>query len=277
VNFYSYAPNTGMQFHHTGKEAKETADKALRTLVHNLVTAPDVLETVTWGEVTERAAATGEVGYALKRQDRLSYEAQYPQVIDGRMPDVDGNLFAIKNIHDADLLEHDTVLSIAAIWEGLHGKMARFKRYCFEDVTTFVDLLFEKYKVKRGGTEGNMSFTTFDRRWKLVIGIQKTIDFGPEIEVAKVKMLQAAKEMSRDDDTDLETLVTATYTQIDGKLRVAEILRLCTHKINNATWNEAVEIARAAIEVIGKKKQIRLYKRSDQGQYDAVPLNISAL
>lgn len=272
MNYYSYSPGMGMQYHETGKEAKQAADEAIM-----LGEADVFIKTITWGEVTERAASTG-VGYALKRQDRLSYEAKYPQVIDGRMPDADGNLFLITNIREADLLEHDMVLSIATIWADLNGKLHRFKRYCFEDVTTFVDLLFERENVKRGGSEGNMTFTTHDRRWKLNIGIQKTIDFGPEIEVAKVMMLQAAQEMSRDDNNDLQTLVTATYTQIDGKLRVAEILRLCNHKISNETWNSAVEIVRSAIEVIGKKKQLRLYRRNDQtGQYDAVSLNISAL
>ena len=276
MDFYSYAPNTGMQYHLTKKEAMDAAGKAMRQLLHNNITGSDV-ETITWGEVTERATPTGEASYVFKRQDRLSYESAHPQVINGRMPDVDGNLILLKNIHESELVEHDMVLSIAAIWENLNGKMARFKQYCFEDVTTFVDILFDRFKAKRGGTEGNMTFTTVDRRWKLVISIQKSIAFGPEIEVAKVKMLEAVKQMAPDDSNDLETIVTATYTQIDGKLRVAEILRLCNYKINNPTWNEATEIVKAALEVIGKKQQIRLYRRTDQGQYDAVPLNIAAL
>lgn len=276
MNFYSYAPNTGMEYHTTKIEAQEAAAEALRVLLHTGQTAGNV-DDVTWGEVTERATRTGEAGYALKRQDRLSYEAAYPQVVDGRMTDADGNLILITNIHESDLVEHDMVLSIASIWETLTGKMERFKQYCFEDVTTYVELLFEKYKTKRGGTEGNMSFTTFDRRYKLVIAIQRLITFGPEVLVAKAKMLEAAKEMSADDSHDVETMITAAFTQIDGQLRVAEVLRMCNYKFTNATWNEAVGIVREAIEVIGKKKQIRLYRRNDAGQYDAVPLNIAAL
>jgi hypothetical protein len=276
MNFYSYADNRGMQYHPTKEEAISACDGALREFIHNGgIKHPDVLGNITWGEATERVAQVADNSFALKRQDRLTYEAAHPQVVDGRMPDADGNLILLSNIHEQDQLEHDMVLSIAAIWENLNGKLNRFKGYCFEDVTTFVDLLFEKYKAKRGGTEGNMSFTTLDRRWKLIIAIQKTIDFGPEIEVAKVKMLQAVKEMAN--SADMETIVTATYTQIDGKLRVAEILRLCNYKINNETWNEAVKIVKDAIEVISKKKQIRLYHRNDQGQYDAVSLNIAAL
>ncbi|MDZ4185763.1 MAG: DUF3164 family protein [Desulfuromonadales bacterium] len=267
MNYYSYSPTRGMQYHPTGKEAKEAA---------NLLAIASVdLGLVTWGEVTERATPTAGGGFALKRQERLGYEAEHPQVVDGRMADCDGNLILIQNIHDADLLEHDMVLSVACIWENLSAKIARFKQHNFEDVTTFVDILFDRYAAKRGGSEGNMTFTTVDRKYKLQVAIQKAIAFGPEIEVAKTKMLEAVKEMS--DSGDLETIVTATFTQIDGKLRVAEILRLRNYKISNKTWNEAVEIINAAIEVISAKKQIRLYRRNEQGQYDAVPLNIAAI
>lgn len=274
MKFYSYSPHYGMQFHPTGQEAKIAADTAIRDFLFHDVGAD--IRDITWGEVTERATPTGAEGFTLKRQDRLSYEAAYPQVVDGRMEDCDGNLIWVKNIEEAKLVEHDLVLSIACIWELLSGKIERFKRNNFEDVTTFVDILFEKYQAKRGGTEGNMTFTTFDRKWKLQIAIQKMIDFGPEIAVALEMMLQAAKEMAGD-NSDLETLVTATYTARNGKLRVAEILRLCNHKINNDTWNDAVRITRAAIEVISKKKQIRLYRRGENGKYEAVPLDIAAI
>ncbi|MDO9079244.1 MAG: DUF3164 family protein [Desulfuromonadales bacterium] len=275
MTHYSYSPHGGMQYHLNGKDAKEAADKAIRLFAHNSITDPEILDTITWGEVTERATPTGAEGFALKRQERLSYEAEHPQVVDGRMADCDGNLILVTNLHDADLLEHDMVLSVACIWENLSAKIARFKQHNFEDVTTFVDILFDRYAAKRGGSEGNMTFTTVDRKYKLQVAIQKAIAFGPEIEVAKTKMLEAVKEMS--DSGDLETIVTATFTQIDGKLRVAEILRLRNYKISNKTWNEAVEIINAAIEVISAKKQIRLYRRSEQGQYDAVPLNIAAI
>lgn len=268
MNFYSYSPYGGMKYHATKIEAREAAEAALRS--------DPVSEIITWGEVTERAVDTG-AGFVFKRQERLSYEATHPQVIDGRMEDAIGSLVLVKNIAEMELLQHDLVLSIATIWTNLSGKIQRFKQHNFEDVTTFVDLLYERHKAKRGGTHGNMTFTTVDRRWKLVIAIQKTIDFGPEIEVAKAKMLEAVKEMSADDSGDLETIVMDAYTQIDGKLRVAEILRLCRRKISNATWNEAVEIIKAAIEVISKKKQIRLYERNEVGAYIAIPLDIAGL
>lgn len=276
MNFFSYSFLSGMQYHPTGPEAKQAADEAMRIMSADpTLYCGDDLTGITWGEVVERAHPTGDVGYALKRQDRITYEAVYPQVIDGRMMTAEGDLRLLQNFHESDLLEHDMVLSIACIWEGLSARIDRFKQHNFEDVTVFADLLYEKYQAKRGGKEGGMSFTTIDKKFKLIISIQKTLDLGPEILVAKSKMLEAIEQTGG--DSDFKALVTAAYSMTDGKVSVAKILSLRSIKISNALWNEALAIAIDAIEVISKKKQIRLYKKNDAGKYISIPLDIAAI
>lgn len=291
-NFYSYAPNGGMQYHETGAEAKAAAEKAIRQLATESglqcagsaeALAKDIA-TITWGEVTERAAYTG-AGHALKNALRLSYEAQYPRVIDGRMENGNGDLVLVKNVHDTDLIYDDLVLSIAVIWKSLAGKIERFKGYNFRDVSTVLSLLEEKFDVKRGGGEGNMTFFTFDRKFKLQIAIQKKIDFGPELQMAEKKLLEALDTMAANltngnesaDAADMRTIVTSSFKLVDGKIRVSEVLRLRNNKINSALWNEGIDIIDEAIIVVAKKKQIRLYERNDQGAYVAIPLDIAAI
>jgi hypothetical protein len=281
LNFYSYAPNGGMEYHATKQQAQDAAEKALRQLVYAGVTGPD-LEAITWGEVTKRAAATGETGYALKNALRLAYEAETPQVVDGKMLDSCGNLILLRNIHETDLMYHDLVLSIAVIWKSLSGKIERFKSYNFADITAALGLLNEKYNVARGGRDGNMTFFTFDRKFKLQIAIQKKLDFGPELQAAESKLYAALEQMTgsgtdSDDAGDLKTIVTGAFTLVDGKLRVSEVLRLRTFKVANALWNEAMAIVNASLIVLSKKKQIRLYERNEAGDYDAIPLDIAAL
>jgi hypothetical protein len=275
MNFYSYAPQTGMQYHATDKEAKGAADAALRQLVHNGLTGPD-LETVTWGEVRERATDNGAMGFVLKNALRVAYEAEHPQVIDGRMENANGDLVLVQNIHEKDLLYHDMVLEIAVFWLYLSGKIQRFKGYNFRDVTTVVTAMFEKYGVKRGGEEGNMTFRTFDGRFKLNIAIQKQLAFGPEIQAAQAKLLEALEEMTPEEATDLRTLVNTGFKQVDGQVSISKILPLRSLKISNAKWNEGMEIVADALIVASKKKQVRLYQRNEQGQYIAIPLDIAA-
>ncbi|HEX9080251.1 MAG TPA: DUF3164 family protein [Desulfuromonadaceae bacterium] len=275
-HFYSYAPQTGMQYHATKEAAKEAAGAALRQLNHNGITGPDV-ETVTWGEIRERAAAEDGAPAVLRNNLRLCYEREHPQVVDGKMHDSQGNLILLRNIHETDLMYHDLVLTVAAIWKDMSAKIARFKQHNFEDVTAVLDLLFEKYQIERGGRDGNMQFFTFDRRYKLAIAIQKKIDFGPELQAAEAKLQEALNEMATAETGDLHTLVTAAFNLDGGKVRVAEILRLRRYKIANELWNEAMRIIDQAILVISSKRQIRLYERNPAGEYINIPLDIAAL
>lgn len=284
MNFYSYSPRHGMCYHPTKELAIEAAEGNVTASIRQEADHRE-LEMITWGEVTERAQPTGAVGFALKRQDRLSYEAEHPQVIDGRMRDENDSLVLVRNIHEKDLLFNDLVLSIALIWKGLAGRIERFKGHNFRDVQAVLSLIFEHHNVKRGGRDGNMQFFTFDRKFKLQIAIQKGLDFGPELVIAEEKLLQAARQLttavSGDADSeqaaDLETIVTGAFKRTDGKISVSKVLSLRRYKIHNALWNEGMKIIDEAIIVTSKKQQIRLYERAVTGAYIAIPLDIAAL
>lgn len=281
MNFYSYSPAEGMQYHKTGAEAKRVADDTLLAMsVTYPAPTPDEISQVTWGEVTERGTKTGDFSCALKRQDRLTYESEYPQVINGRMEDADGSLVLVSRIRETDLLYNDLVLTIATIWQQLSGKIQRFKQHTFEDVNTALALLLEKHNVERGGRDGNLQFFTFNRKFKLTIAIQKKIDFGPELQAAQAKIMAALDQMgdaNTEGVADLRTIATGSFTLVDGRIRVASVLQLRAFKIKNALWNEGMQIIDNAIVVISSKKQIRLYERNEQGEYIAIPLDIAAL
>jgi hypothetical protein len=277
MNFYSYTPQNGMQYHETKELAKGVTEHALQEFANSCPINPEMASRITWGEVRERGIQAADDTYTLKNQLRLTYETANPQVIDGKMHDSQGNLILLKNIHETDLMYHDLVLSIAAIWLDLSGKIARFKQHNFEDVTTVLALLFEMFKVERGGRDGNMTFYTFDRKYKLAIAIQKKIDFGPELQAAERKLQEALDQMATSETGDLKTLLTAAFNLDGGKVRVAEILRLRSYKIENALWNEGIDIINKAIVVISSKKQIRLYERNAAGEYVNIPLDIAAL
>lgn len=274
MNFYSYSPLRGMQYHPTSDEAKLSADTALKSYTAEDF---DIPSQITWGKVTERATSSGDFNLILKRQDLLSYLAEYPQLKDGsKMENAFGDDIQIKNIKPKDLLINDTVLPIAVIWEELSAQIKRFKTYSLLEILAMADVLFELHGVKRGGSEGNMEFKMYNGLYKVTVGIQKSFCFGPEIHVARQKMIEAL-DCYPEEANDLKAMVTTAYTQIDGQLRVAEILRLRNLEINNPLWIEALDIIAKALEVKSSKRQLRLHKRNDSGGYDPIPLDIAAL
>ncbi len=277
MNFYSYAPRYGMDYFSTKEEAKRVAEGNIQACLREGLN----IDQITWGEVRERAASVDGNAPTLRNQLRLTYEAAHPQVVNGRMENGRGDLVLVQNIHEMDMLHHDTVLTIAAIWKDLHGKIARFKQHNFEDITCMTELIFEKFNVKRGGKHGNMVFSTVDRKFRLLVAIQNKIDFGPELQAAERKLRDALSNMASDSTSenaaDLQTLVTAAFSLDNGSLRVSEVLRLRGFKISNELWNEGIQIINQAIKVISKKKQIRLQERNAVGAYINIPLDIAAL
>lgn len=280
MNYFSYTPHGGYQEHTFKTDAQQRAADAIKDLALMNSTAPSEcqykLSDIVWGEISERAMPTSDSGHALKRQELVSYEDEYPQVIDGKMENPFGDLIQIKNIKSKDLLTHDVVLQIAVVWMTLSAKIKRFKGYALMEIMALADTLFEQHGVKRGGSEGNMKFKTYDGRYKLIVGIQKTMAFGPEIQAARQKMIAALDNYPAEAD-DLKSIVTTAFTQIDGQLRVAEILRLRNLQINNQLWVEGMEIVAESLRVESSKKQLRLYARNTSGDYIAIPLNIAAL
>lgn len=277
MKFYSYSPHEGMQYHPTKDLATKATDDALQAMTARGDYTIDEIASITWGEVTERAASNDAGGYVRRRQDRLSYDAAHPPEVPGRMENRQGELTRIANIKEQDLLEHELVLDIACIWKPLSERVARFKNNTFCDVNEFVNLLFEQFNVARGGTEGNMQFTTFDGRFMLKIAIQKHIGLGPELQAARKKLLDAV-EMYPEEADDLKTIVQGTFFPTDGNVVVAKVLALRAYKLSNPLWNEGMDIINKAIEVVGAKKQVRLYERNELGgKYIAIPLDIAAL
>lgn len=274
--FYSYSPHEGMQYHAIKQDAIDATDTAIKTMAATLEYAESDFNQVTWGEVTERAASNDAGGHVRRRQDRISYDAAHPPEVPGRMENRQGELTRISNIKEQDLLEHELVLDIACIWKPLSERVARFKNNTFCDVNEYVNLLFEQFNVARGGTEGNMQFTTFDGKYMLKIAIQKHIGLGPELQAARKKLLDAV-EMYPEEANDLKTIVQGTFFPTDGNVVVAKVLALLAYKLSNPLWNEGMDIIKKAIEVVGRKKQVRLYERDEQNKYIAIPLDIAAL
>lgn len=276
MKFYSYSPHEGMQYHATKDLAIQATDDALQAMTARGDYTIDEIASITWGEVTERAASNNAGGHVRRRQDRLSHDAAHPPEVPGRMENRQGELTRISNIKEQDLLEHELVLDIACIWKPLSERVARFKNNTFCDVNEYVNLLFEQFNVARGGTEGNMQFTTFDGKYMLKIAIQKHIGLGPELQAARKKLLDAV-EMYPEEANDLKTIVQGTFFPTDGNVVVAKVLALRAYKLNNPLWHEGMDIINKAIEIVGAKKQVRLYERNEQGKYISIPLDIAAL
>ena len=202
-------------------------------------------------------------------------EKQIPQ---GMMEDAKGRFVPVANVHETDKLADALVAEIAVKWGELNRAIAEFKNKTFGDVGAYLDLIFEKYQVKRGGKKGNVQLFTYDGRYKLVVAVAEHIKFGPELKVGEQLIYECLSELTDGQKTDLVAIVNHVFAaDADGNLNVSRILSLRRIRVEHPKWIKGRAAINDAIQVVGSKQYMRLYQRNEQGEYIAIPLDVAAL
>jgi len=178
------------------------------------------------------------------------------------MHDAKGALVPVSLIKPAHLLEDDTVRKIMGFGKALSEQVAGFKAHTFEDLGDFDALLAQEYNLTKGGPKGNRTYSTFDGLMKVEIRIQDQLDFGPELQTAKVLVDECLNEWSADSRPEIQALVTRAFnTDKAGQINRSEIFMMLRLEIEDRRWTEAMRAVREAIRIVGSKTHIRLYFR----------------
>ena len=189
-----------------------------------------------------------------------------------------GHLVPLVKVRAEHLLEDQTVRNIIGFAEDLSARIKRFRGHTFDDVATFVEILAEKYKGKRGGAKGNTTITSFDGCLKVVIAVQEQLSFGPELQVAKELVDECIAAWSDGATPELLALVSHAF-QVDkeGRINRAALFQLRRLDIEREPWPQAMAALADAIRVIGSREYVRFYKRPNpRGRWEAIPIDLAA-
>jgi len=154
-----------------------------------------------------------------------------------------------------------------------------FKKETLEDISTYMQILRDEYKLEpmKKGNKGNITLESFDGLKKVQIAVATHIGFDEKLTFAKEKFDMYFKEITKDADGDLKTLIMKVF-EVDkkGNVNVKQILSLKSYDIAHPLWLEAMAIIDDAIEIVGSKSYIRFYERkSTEDKWDNISLNIS--
>lgn len=182
-------------------------------------------------------------------------------------------------VKDEDLLEDDMVRSLMGTARELKDNLAALKARALSECRAFQSLLGDHYGVTKGGTKGNVTFTSFDGLAKVEIKVQDRLTFGPALQVAKDLIDEFIMAKLAGSDDDIAALVVHAF-QVDkeGNISVDRILGLQRMKITHPKWQQAMEAIRDAIRVTDTTAYIRFYQRRDADErWQAVSLDIAKL
>ncbi len=196
------------------------------------------------------------------------------------MRDARGALIPIETIGTQDLLSDELIGKVFVYASELSAQIARFKRHTFDDLTAFQDLLAQEYGVARSEKwKGNYTLTSVNGCKKVVVAIAERIDFGPELQVAKLLVDECLIEWSADSSANLRTIVNRAFAvDQQGKINKAELFSILRLEIDDERWKRAMGAIRDSIRVTGTKEYVRFYERpTAEAPWVPVVLDIAAL
>jgi hypothetical protein len=194
------------------------------------------------------------------------------------MTDSQGRQVPVEMVRPIDKLRDQTVRRIAEEAMRMKEVLAEFKQRIRDDIYTFVELSANQYGRSWGGRKGNITLTTYDGRYRLVIAINEQLVFDERLQVAREIIGACLDRWSKDARAEIRLLVNDAF-QVDkaGKINTARVLGLRRLEIKDPDWQEAMRAITESIQVSGSKQYLRFYERDAAGEYIQIPLDVAAL
>lgn len=193
------------------------------------------------------------------------------------MTDAKGSLVPINLIKPVDKLEDEIVRKIMKYATDLNVQITRFRGHTMTDLGEFDALLEQEYNTKKRGKKGNRTYSTFDGLQKVVVQIQDTIDFGPQLQQAKTLLDECMNEWAANARPEIQAIITRAFnTDKEGKVNRSEIFMLLRLDISDERWLEAMRAIREAMRVTSSKEYVRFYTRDAiQDPWKPVTINLA--
>ena len=197
--------------------------------------------------------------------------------MDGYMKDAKGRLVPIALVKPVDLARDQIVTEIVKKSLELASILGAFKKRSLDDVRAFIDLSAEQYGVKIGGRKGNVTLSSYDGEYRVLIAIDERISFDERLQAAKALIDECIKSWTVGARGELKGLIDDAFAvDKQGKINTSRVLGLRRLDIADPTWLRAMDAISDSITVIDSKEYIRVYRRNNKGEYDLVSLDVVA-
>ncbi|MBG0809882.1 DUF3164 family protein [Methylosinus sp. H3A] len=191
--------------------------------------------------------------------------------------DARGAFVPIESIKPLDLLVDGEVRKVIDHARDLSAQIARFKGHTFDDIGSLQALVAQEYGATLGGQKGNVTLTTFDGLMKVQVQVQDQIDFGPELQAAKLLVDECLRDWSAESRSEIRALVTRAF-QVDqqGKINRSEIFMLLRVEIEDERWQRGMKAVRDSMRIIGSRTYVRFAERDEpDGPWRSITIDLA--
>ncbi|WP_323114308.1 DUF3164 family protein [Pseudomonas guariconensis] len=197
---------------------------------------------------------------------------------EGFLKDAKGHLVPLDLVKPIDMARNDLVLELVKKAQAVSDVLATFKADAFGDIKAFVDMSAEQYNAKLGGKKGNLTLMSFDGQFKVVQAAQDNIRFDERLQAARALIDECLTEWTQDARSEVRAIVNEAFrADKQGEISTGRVLALRRMDIKDERWQRAMEAIGDAVQVVGSKSYIRVYRRvGDSEQYVPIPLDIAS-
>ena len=192
--------------------------------------------------------------------------------------DARGALVPVASIKQIDLLRDDLVRDVFENVLPVRDELMRLKQLALNEIHDFVELSANEYGVQLGGKKGNVTLTSFDGEFRLMVAMSDTLAFDERLQAAKKLIDECLEEWTQNSDANLKTVVQAAFdVNKQGHINTARVLGLRRLNITHDKWTQAMTILSDSIQVLASKEYVRFYQRNTDGKYELINLDLATV
>ena len=203
------------------------------------------------------------------------------KIVDGKefLEDGNGGLIPISAIKPIDLKRHEAVTSIMADTFKERDRLIEFKKSIWLRVQDFLaESATDSGARKFGGAKGNVTLTSFDGKYKVMVAVNDTIQFNEKLQVAKQLIDKCIASWSEGANENLRAIVDDAFNVgKSGLVSTSRVLGLRRLNIKDPTWKKAMDAITESMQVASSKTYMRFYERQSDGSYKQIPLDVANL
>lgn len=189
--------------------------------------------------------------------------------------DSKGRLVPEESMKEIDLYR-DTLIDFSfGEVEKLLKAMSEAKKAINSCIRAFLGDASKVYKVKSKGEKGNMSFTSFDGKRKVVIAQNYTVTLNEGVYAAKQLIDEFLTDVTSDASADLKELINSAFRVKNGNLNTDAVLKLVYFDIKDSRWRKAINIINQSKVVTPSAPSLRFYEKNAQGKFEMINLDFS--
>jgi hypothetical protein len=190
-----------------------------------------------------------------------------------------GHLVPVELVAPIDIERDDLVKALVNDAKRVQGELTAFKQRALGDISAFIDLSAEKYKVEYGGDKGNVTLSSFDGRYKVIIAVADRTEHDERLQIAKEMIDKCCHKWGVGVNANYRALVMSAF-QVDkrGRINTGRLLELTRLNIDDDEWKTAMQAIIDSIRVVGSKEYVRIYERvGKSNSFQQITLDIAAL